>query len=151
MGDADRINDLRRRIQENPASIAFAQLAESLRLAGRPREAVQLCRAGLPIYPEYLAARVTLARSFLDLNRQEEGEHELEQVRSLSPGYLPALRALAEIHERRAAGERQDGAPGDASGRATHDIDEFRRVARTVEALESWLVAIYVTRAGRRP
>ena len=150
MGEDDRINNLRRRVQENPASIAFAQLAEALRLGGRPRDAVQLCRAGLPIYPEYLAARVTLARSFLDLNRQEEGEHELEQVRILSPGYLPALRALAEIHERRGGGGGPDAA-SHASSRASHDIDEFRRVTRLIETLESWLVAIYVTRAGRRP
>src|SRR5579862_4046856 len=120
------VDSLRRRVRENPASIAFAPLAEALRLAGRPKEAIGICRAGLSIYPEYLAARITLARSLLDLERLEEGERELEQIRSLSPGYLPAMRALAEIDQRRAI-----------------EFEAFRRASRTTDALESWLVAIY--------
>ena len=127
-----RLDDLRRRVRENPASIAFAPLAESLRLAGRQKEAVGICRAGLSIYPEYLAARVTLARALFELERHDEAERELDHIRSLSPGYLPAIRALAGIDQRHAV-----------------DVDAFRRAALTTEALENWLVAIYVARAGR--
>ena len=56
-----RIAGLRRRLREDPASIAFAQLGEELRRAGRHQEAVDVCRAGLASYPAYLSARVTLA------------------------------------------------------------------------------------------
>ncbi len=47
MADESRIDDLRRRVQKDPASIAFAQLAEECRRAGRFDEAVEVCRAGL--------------------------------------------------------------------------------------------------------
>jgi hypothetical protein len=132
MAEDGRVNELRRPLHENQASIAFAPLAESLRLAGRQMKAVSICRADLSIYPEYVAARITLARALLELQRLEEAEREFEHTRSLSPGYLPAIRALAGIDQRCAI-----------------DVDAFRRAALTTEALESWLVAIYVARAGR--
>ena len=61
MADSPRIEDLRRRIQKDPASIAFAQLAEEYRRAGQYAEAIDVCRAGLALHPGYLSARVTLA------------------------------------------------------------------------------------------
>src|SRR4029450_2947784 len=45
MSENFRIEQLRRRLCEDPASIAFAQLGEELRRAGRPHEAVDGCRA----------------------------------------------------------------------------------------------------------
>ena len=63
MPEHPRIEDLRRRVQKDPASIAFAQLAEEYRRAGQYQEAVEVCRAGLAIHPGYLSARVTLGRA----------------------------------------------------------------------------------------
>jgi tetratricopeptide (TPR) repeat protein len=100
MSDDSRIDDLRRRLQKDPASIAFAQLAEELRRAGQYQEAVEVCRAGLELHPGYLSARVTLGRAFIDLNRLEDARTELEQVRKVAPENLAAIRALAEIHQR---------------------------------------------------
>ena len=65
MADNPRIEDLRRRIQKDPASIAFAQLAEELRRAGQSQEAVEICTSGLASHPGYLSARVTLGRALL--------------------------------------------------------------------------------------
>jgi hypothetical protein len=42
-----RIEELRRRVQKDPASIAFAQLAEEYRRAGQLPDAVAACKAGL--------------------------------------------------------------------------------------------------------
>lgn len=103
MADADRIEGLRRRVQEDPASIAFAQLAEELRRADRHKEAVTVCRAGLAIYPEYLSARVTLGRALMALGRLDEAQRELELVLSTAPENLATIRALAEIHQLRQA------------------------------------------------
>jgi tetratricopeptide (TPR) repeat protein len=96
-----RIEELRRRVDRDPASIAFAQLAEEHRRAGSYEEAVRVCRAGLAQYPAYLSARVTLGRALLELERFDEARAELEHVLRSAPDNLAAIRALAEIHQRR--------------------------------------------------
>jgi tetratricopeptide (TPR) repeat protein len=98
-----RIADLRRRVQKDPASIAFAQLAEEYRRAGHHREAVDTCLAGLAIHPGYLSARVTLGRALLELDRPEDAQHEFELVLKSAPENLAAIRGLAEILHRRGA------------------------------------------------
>ena len=100
MADNQRIEDLRRRIQKDPASIAFAQLAEELRRAGQCQEAVDTCRAGLSIHPGYLSARVTLGRALIELNQLNEAITELELVLRSAPENLAAIRGIAEIHHR---------------------------------------------------
>jgi tetratricopeptide (TPR) repeat protein len=99
--DNSRIEDLRRRVQKDPASIAFAQLAEECRRAGEYQEAVETCRAGLEIHPGYLSARVTLGRSLVELGQLDEAKSELSRVLDSAPDNLAAIRGLAEIHFRR--------------------------------------------------
>jgi tetratricopeptide (TPR) repeat protein len=101
MADSQRIEDLRRRVQKDPASIAFAQLAEECRRAGRHQEAVDVCRAGLAIHPGYLSARVTLGRALIELNELDVALGELTTVLKSAPENLAAIRGLAEIHHRR--------------------------------------------------
>ena len=95
------LDDLRRRVQEDPASIAFAQLAEALRRDGANEEAVAVCLAGLAHHPQYLTARVTLGRALIELDRLDEAFNELTSVLDAAPGNLPAIRALAEVYQRR--------------------------------------------------
>jgi len=99
--DSARILDLRRRVQADPSSIAFAQLAEELRRAGENTEAIEVCRAGIARHPGYLSARVTLGRALLELNELEEARDELSIVVRTAPDNLAAIRGLAEIHQRR--------------------------------------------------
>src|SRR5205823_2806231 len=94
------IDDLRRRVQKDPGSIAFAQLAEECRRAGECTEAVEICRAGLLVHPGYLSARVTLARSLLELNNLPEAQKEFEQVLKGAAENLAAIRGLAETYHR---------------------------------------------------
>lgn len=101
MPENQRIEDLRRRVQKDPASIAFAQLAEELRRAGHPQEAADVCRAGLAIHPTYLSARVTLGRALLELNELDAAADELRIVLRSAPENLAAMRAMGEIHLRR--------------------------------------------------
>src|SRR5829696_3488102 len=101
MADNQRIDDLRRRVQKDPASIAFAQLAEECRRAAQFEEAVDVCRAGLAIHPGYLSARVTLGRALIELNQLDDAQDELELVLRSAPENLAAIRGLAEIHHRR--------------------------------------------------
>jgi tetratricopeptide (TPR) repeat protein len=101
MADNSRIDDLRRRVQQDPASIAFAQLAEECRRSGLYAEAIETCRAGLTRHPGYLSARVTLGRALVELGRLDEAEVELSRVLESAPENLAAIRGLAEIYHRR--------------------------------------------------
>ncbi len=95
-----RIDELRRRIQSDPASIAFAQLAEEYRRAGQTEEAVRVCREGLTRHPGYLSARVTLGRALLEMAQLEAARDELQFVVTEAPENLAAVRGLAEIFHR---------------------------------------------------
>jgi tetratricopeptide (TPR) repeat protein len=99
--ESPRIEELRRRVQKDPTSIAFAQLAEEHRRVGDYQEAVNVCRSGLARHPSYLSARVTLGRALMELEEFGDAQAELEAVLDLAPDNLAAIRALAEIHQRR--------------------------------------------------
>ncbi len=101
MADTPRIEELKRRVQSDPASIAFAALAEEYRRSGRFEEAIAVCTAGLVRHPAYLSAHVTLGRALLEVGRFEDAREELEHVLRLAPENLAAIRGLAEIHHRR--------------------------------------------------
>lgn len=101
MAGDSRIEDLRRRVQKDPASIAFAQLAEECRRAGEYEEAVAVARAGLATHPGYLSARVTLGRALIELNQLDDARVELERVLKSAAENLAAIRGLADIHHRR--------------------------------------------------
>ena len=100
MSDNPRIDELKRRVQQDPASIAFAALADEYRRAGLFHDAVETCRAGLQRHPSYVSARVTLGRALIELGEFQEAAEHLEQVLRSAPENLAAIRALADIHRR---------------------------------------------------
>ncbi|MGH9200951.1 MAG: tetratricopeptide repeat protein, partial [Vicinamibacterales bacterium] len=95
-----RIEDLRRRVEADPTSIAFAALAEEYRRLGRFQEAVDVCRRGLERHPAYLSAKVTLARALIELGQLNEAQRELDGVLQVAPENLAAIRARADVHHR---------------------------------------------------
>jgi tetratricopeptide (TPR) repeat protein len=101
--DHKRLDELRRRVDKDPASIAFASLAEELRKVGDHDEAVRVCRAGLEHHPAYLSARVTLGRALLELQQYPDARTELEFVLHAAPDNLLALKCMSELQERAAA------------------------------------------------
>lgn len=101
MPENPRIEELRRRVQKDPSSIAFAQLAEEYRKAGRYGQAIDTCRCGLERHPEYLSARVTLGRALIETGVLEAAEVELTRVLDVAPENLAAVRGLADIFHRR--------------------------------------------------
>jgi tetratricopeptide (TPR) repeat protein len=100
MAENPRIEELRRRVQADPASIAFAALAEEFRRVGRYEEAIEACRTGLQRHPAYLSARVTLGRALIEMGDFEGAREELTTVLRTAPENLAAIRGLAQIHER---------------------------------------------------
>ena len=108
MAENPRIEELRRRVQLDPASIAFAALAEEFRRMGRPEEAIETCRAGLQRHPAYLSARVTLGRALIEVGDYDAAREELETVLRSAPENLAAIRGLAQIHERQGHSTEMD-------------------------------------------
>jgi tetratricopeptide (TPR) repeat protein len=144
--DNPRIEDLRRRVHKDPASIAFAQLAEEYRRAGDCEEAIKVCEAGLAQHPAYLSARVTLGRALFELGRYDEARVEFLRVLDAAPGNQTAIGTLAEIHQRThqpTFGLRGDAAA--ASARQSHRSADDRVLAE----LEAWLAAITQRRLSR--
>ena len=109
MEDHKRLDELRRRVEKDPASIAFASLAEELRRTGDHDEAVRVCRSGLEHHPTYLSARVTLGRALLELQQYPEARTELEYVIVAAPDNLLALKCMAELQAR--AGDSASSEP----------------------------------------
>jgi len=124
-----RVEELRRRVREDPASIAFAQLAEEVRRRGNYHEAVRVCRTGLTHRPSYLSARVTLGRALMALGDHAAARAEFEHVLRTAPDNLVALRSLEEMHQRR-----------------RNVIPDDREV---LAQLEAWLAAILADRVER--
>jgi len=110
VADSPRIEELKRRVHSDPASIAFAALAEEYRRAGRFDEAIETCTTGLVRHPSYLSAHVTLGRALIEVGRLEDARRELEYVLKLAPENLAAIRGLAEIHHR-IGSEARDSMP----------------------------------------
>lgn len=106
MPEHPRIEELSRRVQKDPASLAFAHLAEEYRRAGRFAEAVATSRAGLKFHPTYISAKVTLGRALIELGDLDAAHEELQAVMTAAPDNLAAIRGLAEIHQRR--GQNQE-------------------------------------------
>ncbi len=134
MPENPRIDELRRRVQKDPASIAFAQLGEEYRRACSYDDAIATCRAGLAVHPGYLSARVTLGRSLIATNDLDAGETELACVLRSAPENLAAIRGLADIHHRRGELAQALGFYRTALGLARHDpelenaVEELSRV-----------------------
>jgi tetratricopeptide (TPR) repeat protein len=173
MNDNPRIEALRRRLEKDPASIAFAQLAEEYRRGGDYQQAIAICREGLTRHPGYLSAQVTLGRALIELGQFDDARRELEAVLSVAPDNLAAIRALAGIHEHLgdadlvgltaaashgAATLSSPDTPVDAPAAAEPivpplpevEIPAVQYTDPALPALEQWLAAIVADRARTR-
>ena len=100
---------LRRQVEEKPASPTFAALAEECRKAGLFEEAIETARAALDRFPTYVSARVALGRALIEVGHIEEARAHLETVVDQAPENLAAINALAELHKRLRQEDVTDG------------------------------------------
>jgi hypothetical protein len=94
-----RIEELTRRLEKEPGSRLFAQLAEELRKEGELADAIRVCRDGLSRHSNYPSARMTLGRALLDTGDLAGARGEFEVVLRAAPDNILASRFLAECHE----------------------------------------------------
>ena len=118
------------RLSRDPASLAFAQLADLYRKAGRTRDAVALCRDGLARYPHYTTARLILAKALAADEQLAAALVELNAILEVSPKDLQCHLLSAEVHRRLGhideAVKHLDAAadldPGDRESRALRSL-----------------------------
>src|SRR5437763_14134632 len=89
------------RLARDPASLAFAQLADLYRKAGRLQDAIALCQQGLARFPHYTTARLILAKTWLAEGRLDEAGREAATILAQSPKDVQCLRLAAEVERRR--------------------------------------------------
>jgi tetratricopeptide (TPR) repeat protein len=142
-----RIDELRRRLERDPGSRLFAQLAEEYRKAGQHADAIRVARTGLAQHPSYPSARLTLGRALLDSGDAAGARVELEATLHEAPDNILASRFLGQALE--SLGELGPAlvqlektlkmAPGD------------RQLAGQISALQSRLRAPQPGREDRAP
>jgi tetratricopeptide (TPR) repeat protein len=128
-----RIDELRKRLEKEPGSRLFAQLAEELRKDGELDEAVRVCREGLQKQPNYPSARMTLGRALFDSGDLSGARSELESVLKGAPDNILAGRLLGECLERQ--GDRSGALARFKSTLALAPGD--RQIVEHIVALES--------------
>src|SRR5262245_61652069 len=127
-----RIEELRKRLEKEPGSRLFAQLAEELRKDGELVEAIRVCREGLQKQPNYPSAHMTLGRALFDNGDLVAARAELDAVLKGAPDNILASRLLGECLER--LGDTQAAL---ARFRTTLDLAPGdRQVTAKIQALE---------------
>ena len=81
MADAmAEIEELKKKLAQNPDSMIFMPLADAYRKAGMLDEAIEVCKAGLVKHSSYTSARVVLGRIYTEKNMVDEAVSELKKV-----------------------------------------------------------------------
>jgi tetratricopeptide (TPR) repeat protein len=95
-----RLDELKKRIEREPESRLFAQLAEELRRAGELPEAIAVARKGLEKHASYVSARITLGRALLDSGDLNGAVSEFGEVVRIAPENIIGCRSLGDCLER---------------------------------------------------
>jgi len=103
MAEPGRLDDLKRKFEENPRRY-FAPLANEYRKAGATDRAVELCRTYLPDQPGHMSGYIVYGQALFDAGRHDEAAAVFRQALTLDPENMIALRHLGDIA--RAADDR---------------------------------------------
>jgi tetratricopeptide (TPR) repeat protein len=92
------IEKLQKKLEKEPNSLIFLQLAEEYRKEGYYEDALRACRDGLKRHPNYWSARVAMGRIFYEMADYEQARDELEKVIKAVPDNLLANKLLGDIY-----------------------------------------------------
>ncbi len=96
MSTTDRIDELRKKFDENPRRY-FAPLANEYRKAGDLLQAIGLCREHLPKQPGHMSGYIVFGQALYESGELTEAQSVFEQALALDPENLIALRHLGDI------------------------------------------------------
>ena len=94
----EEISALEERIEANPKSRSFLQLAEAYIELGKTDQAQALLSKGVEYYPYYLAARITLGQVQMEKGLIPEAISNFEFVSRTIPDNLIAQKSLAQLY-----------------------------------------------------
>ncbi len=95
----EELEKLKQRVEKDPLSKLFVPLAEEYRKMGMLDEAISVLLRGLENQPNYMTARVSLGKIYLEKNMRREAKEEFKKVATAIPDNLFALKKIAEISE----------------------------------------------------
>jgi tetratricopeptide (TPR) repeat protein len=98
MPQSAKIEELRARLQADPRSRLFVQLAEELRKAGQIHDAERVLLDGIGFHPGYLSAWVTLARVQMQQANPRGAADAAMRALKLDPENIVAARLCADAY-----------------------------------------------------
>jgi tetratricopeptide (TPR) repeat protein len=96
MGTSARIDELRKKFDENPRRY-FAPLANEYRKAGDLEQAIFICQEYLPQQPGHMSGHIVYGQALYESGREDEAKAVFETALSLDPENLIALKHLGDI------------------------------------------------------
>ena len=96
MASSDRIDELKRKFDENPRRY-FAPLANEFRKSGDVEQAILICQEFLPQQPGHMSGHIVYGQALYESGRLDEARGVFETALSLDPENLIALRHLGDI------------------------------------------------------
>jgi len=136
---ADDVRSLTAALARDPSSLAYAELAESLRRRGQRDEALRVALHGLARHPQHADGHDVLARIYSDLGDLDRAQLAWGKVLELAPEHPGALKGIGFVRFRqgdtRAATEALERAlaldPSDQA--AQRALETMRRDAAMAE------------------
>jgi len=98
---ASAIRRQEERLEREPTTAVFAQLAELYRRAGRTADAAACCREWLSRHPRDAAGRLALARALADEGNLDAAAGQARALLELKPRDLEGHRFMAELARQR--------------------------------------------------
>ena len=97
---ADDIRSLTAALARDPASIAYAELAEALRRRNQPDEALRVALHGLSRHPQHADGHDVLARIYSDMGDLDRARLAWSKVLEIAPDHAGALKGVAFVRFR---------------------------------------------------
>ena len=95
--DFGSLESLQVLLQQNPNSLTFGRVADSLLKLGRVDEAIQLCEDGLRRHPSYVTGHMVLGKCYLKKKLFDQAEKEFKRVLLFDPRYLAAHKYYGDL------------------------------------------------------
>ncbi len=93
------IDKLTQQLVLDPKSKVFAQLADAYRKAGMVDEAIETCKRGVELNPEFATGHLVLGKCYLAKKMTALAIEELQAAARIDPQNLAAYRQLAQAYE----------------------------------------------------
>lgn len=92
------IEELKKKLSQNPDSLIFVPLADAYRKAGLYDDAIEVCKKGLEKHPNYTSARVVLGRIYIEKNKIDEAIQELKKVEAVDTDNIMVHTMLGNMY-----------------------------------------------------